>query len=52
MKIREEGRKNSYDLVKVSEKIYENCQSLMDELFVEVVNNEGEILDVVRHECA
>jgi hypothetical protein len=49
MKIREEGRKIGGDLGKVSEKIYENCQSHMDELFVEVVNNEGEILDVVRH---
>jgi hypothetical protein len=38
MKIRGDGRK-----------IGENCQSHMDELFVEVVNNEGEILDVVRH---
>jgi hypothetical protein len=49
MKIRGEGRKIGGDLGKVSEKIYENCQSHMDELFVEVVNNEGEILDVVRH---
>jgi hypothetical protein len=49
MKIRAEGRKIGGDLGKVSEKIYENCQSHMDELFVEVVNNEGEILDVVRH---
>ena len=49
MKIRGEGRKIGGDLRMVSEKIYENCQSHMDELFVEVVNNEGEILDVVRH---
>ena len=48
-KIRGEGRKIGGDLEKVSEKIYENCQSHIDELFVEVVNNEGEILDVVRH---
>jgi len=48
-KIRGEGRKVGGDLEKVSKKIYENCQSHMDELFVEVVNNEGEILDVVRH---
>lgn len=49
MKIRGEGRKLGGDLEKVSKKIYENCQSHMDELFVKVVNNEGEILDVVRH---
>ena len=36
MKIRGEGRKIGGDLGKVSEKIYENCQSHMDELFVEV----------------
>jgi hypothetical protein len=48
-KIRAEGRKVGGDLEKVSEKIYKNCQSHMDELFVKVVNNEGEILDVVRH---
>ena len=48
-KIRGEGRKIGGNLGKVSEKIYENCQSHIDELFVEVVNNEGEILDVVRH---
>jgi hypothetical protein len=45
MKIREEGRKIGGDLGKASEKIYENCQSHIDELFVEVVNNEGEILN-------
>ena len=33
----------------VSEKICENCQSRIDELFVEVVNNKGSILDIVRH---
>ena len=44
-KIRGEGRKVGGELEKVSKKIYENCQSHMDELFVEVVNNEGEILD-------
>ncbi len=44
-KIRGEGRKVGSELEKVSKKIYENCQSHMDELFVEVVNNEGEILD-------
>lgn len=49
MKIRGEGRKIGGDLDMVSEKIYENCQSQMDELFVKVVNNEREILDVVRH---
>ena len=49
MKNRGKGRKIGGDLGNVSEKIYENCQSHMDELFVEVVNNEGEILDVVRH---
>ena len=49
MLFRREGRKIGGDLEKVSEKIYENCQSHMNELFVEVVNNEGEILDVVRH---
>ncbi|MDF1533452.1 MAG: hypothetical protein P1P69_02985 [Methanosarcinaceae archaeon] len=48
-KIRAERRKVGGDLEKVSEKIYKNCQSHMDELFVKVVNNEGEILDVVRH---
>lgn len=48
-KIRGEGRKVGGDLEKVSKKIYENCQSHMDELFVKVVNNEGEILDVVRN---
>ena len=49
MKIRGESRKIGGDLKKVSENIYKNCQSHMDELLVEVVNNEGEILDVVRH---
>ena len=49
MKIRGEGRKIGGDLKIVSEKIYENCQSHMDGLFVKVVNNEGKILDVVRH---
>ncbi|WP_305064896.1 transposase [Methanococcoides sp.] len=49
MKIKGEGRKIGGDLRMVSEKIYENCQSHMDELFVKVMNNEGEILDVVRH---
>jgi hypothetical protein len=48
-KIRGEGRKIGGDLGLVSKKIYENCQSHMDELFVKVVDNEGEILDVVRH---
>jgi len=48
-KIRAEGRKVGGDLEKVSEKIYKNCQSHMDELFVKVVNNDGEILNVVRH---
>ncbi|NOR48026.1 MAG: hypothetical protein GQ533_08285, partial [Methanosarcinaceae archaeon] len=47
--IRSEGRKVGGELEEVSKKIYENCQSHMDELFVKVVNNEGEILDVVRH---
>ncbi len=47
--IRGEGRKVGGELEKVSKKIYENCQNHMGELFVEVVNNEGEILDVVRH---
>ena len=44
--IRGEGRKFGGELEKVSKKIYENCQNHMYELFVEVVNNEGEILDV------
>jgi len=48
-KIRKEGRKVGGDLEKVSEKIYKNCQSHMDELFVKVVNDKEEILDVVRH---
>ena len=48
-KIREEGRKIGGDLEKVSEKIYENCQSHMDELFIEVMNNEQEVFYVVRH---
>jgi len=48
-KIRAEGRKVGCDLEKVSDKIYENCQSHMDELFMKTVNCEGEILDVVRH---
>jgi hypothetical protein len=48
-KIRGEGRKIGGDLEKVSEKIYENCQSHMDELFVKVVDEKGDILDVVRH---
>ena len=33
----------------MSDKIYDNCQSHMDELFVKVVNNEGEILNIIRH---
>jgi len=48
-KIRDEGRKIGGNLATVSDKIYDNCQSHMDELFVKVVNNEGEILDIVRH---
>ena len=48
-KIRDDGRKIGGDLDMVSEKIYKNCQSHMDELFVKVVDNAGEILDVVRH---
>ncbi len=48
-KIRDKGRKIGGNLDTVSEKIYDNCQSHMDELFVKVVNNEGENLDIVRH---
>jgi hypothetical protein len=48
-KIRDEGREIRGDLDMVSEKIYDNCQNHMGELFVKVVNNEGEILDIVRH---
>jgi len=48
-KIRDEGRRIGGDLDQVSEKIYENCQSHMDELFVKVLDNDGNILDVVRH---
>jgi len=43
------GRKIRGDLGTVPEKLCENCQSHIDELFVKVVNNEGEILDIVRH---
>jgi len=48
-KIRGEGRKIGGDLGLVSKKIYENCQSHRDKLFVKVINSNGKILDVVRY---
>jgi len=49
LKIRDEGMKLGGDFIAISEKIYENCQNHMDELFVKVMNKNGEEIKIVRN---
>lgn len=49
LKIRDEGRKLGGDFIAISEKIFENCQNHMDELFVKVLNKNGEEIKIVRN---
>jgi len=49
LKIRDEGRKLGGEFIAISEKIYENCQNHMDELFVKVMNKNGEEIKIVRN---
>jgi len=48
LKIRDEGKKLGEEYIAISEKIYENCQNHMDELFVKVMNKNGEEIEIVR----
>ncbi len=49
LKIRDEGRKLGGEFTAISEKIFENCQNHMDELFVKVMNKNGEEIKIVRN---
>jgi hypothetical protein len=49
LKIRDEGRKLGGEYIAISEKIYDNCQNHMDELFVKVFNKRGEEIKIVRN---
>src|SRR3989304_5893266 len=49
LKIRDEGRKLGGEYIAISEKICENCENHMEELFVKVMNKNGEEIKIVRN---
>jgi len=49
LKIRDEGRKLGGEFTMISEKIFENCENHMEELFVKVMNKNGEEIKLVRN---
>lgn len=49
MKIREESREAGDNFAAISEKICNNCQEHMEELFVEVKDKNGREVKIVRH---
>ncbi len=49
MKIREKGGKLGGEFIEISDKIQKNCFDHMDELFVEVINRNGDEIEIVRH---
>jgi hypothetical protein len=49
LKIRDEGRKLGGEFTMISEKICENCENHMEELFVKVMNKNGEEIKLVRN---
>jgi hypothetical protein len=48
MKIRDEGRKISGDFEEISKRIFEKCHDYMEELFVEVLDMNGEEISINR----
>ncbi len=49
LKIRDEGRKLGGEFIAISERIYENCENHMEELFVKVMNKNGEEIKIMRN---
>jgi len=48
-KIREEGRKLGGEFIEIAEKIGDKCVSYLDELFVKVVDKNGNEIKIIRH---
>jgi hypothetical protein len=49
LKIRDEGKKLGGEYIAISEKICENCENHMEELFVKVMNKKGKEIKIVRN---
>jgi hypothetical protein len=49
LKIRDEGRELGGEYIAISEKICENCENHMEELFVKVMNKKGKEIKIVRN---